>query len=103
MRVVLKIVKKALPSVSAYFVIFFALIVIMSFFSGKDQEKMYQVTALTIYAEDQVGSTLSKALLSMAVSSLGSVTDTSFLQPSNTPLSICVTPLGITISVRALQ
>lgn len=64
MKVVLKIVKKALPSVSAYFVIFFGIIIMMSFFSGKDQEKMYQATALTIYAEDQEGSTLSKALLS---------------------------------------
>ncbi|MBR6538208.1 MAG: ABC transporter permease [Lachnospiraceae bacterium] len=63
MSVVLKIVKKALPSVSAYFVIFFVLIVIMSFFSGKDQEKMYQATELTIYAEDKEASVLSKALL----------------------------------------
>jgi len=63
MKVVLKIVKKALPSVSAYFVIFFGLIIIMSFLSGKDQEKMYQATELTIYAEDKEVSVLSKALL----------------------------------------
>ncbi len=63
MKVVLKIVKKALPSVSAYFVIFFGLIIIMSFLSGKDQEKMYQATELTIYAEDKEASVLSKALL----------------------------------------
>lgn len=63
MKVVLKIVKKALPSVSAYFVIFFGLTIIMSFFSGKDQEKMYQATELTIYAEDKEESVLSKALL----------------------------------------
>ena len=63
MKVVLKIVKKALPSVSAYFVIFFGLTIIMSFFSGKDQEKMYQATELTIYAEDKDASVLSKALL----------------------------------------
>lgn len=63
MKVVLKIVKKALPSVSAYFVIFFGLTIMMSFFSGKDQEKMYQATELTIYAEDKEESVLSKALL----------------------------------------
>ncbi|MBE5929751.1 MAG: ABC transporter permease [Lachnospiraceae bacterium] len=63
MKVVLKIVKKALPSVSAYFVIFFGLIIIMSFFSGKDQEKMYQATELTIYVEDKEESVLSKALI----------------------------------------
>jgi len=63
MKVVLKIVKKALPSVSAYFVLFFGLTIIMSFFSGKDQEKMYQATELTIYAEDQEESVLSKSLL----------------------------------------
>ena len=63
MKVVLKIVKKALPSVSAYFVIFFGLTILMSFFSGKDQEKMYQATALTIYAEDKEASVLSKGLL----------------------------------------
>ena len=63
MKVVLKIVKKALPSVSAYFVIFFGLTILMSFFSGKDQEKMYQATELTIYAEDKEESVLSKALL----------------------------------------
>lgn len=63
MKIVLKIVKKALPSVSAYFVIFFGITIIMSFFSGKDQEKMYQATELTIYAEDKEESALSKALL----------------------------------------
>ncbi len=63
MKVVLKIVKKALPSVSAYFVIFFGLTIIMSFFSGKDQEKMYQATELTIYVEDKEESVLSKALI----------------------------------------
>ncbi len=63
MKVVLKIVKKALPSVSVYFVIFFGLTIMMSFFSGKDQEKMYQATELTIYAEDKEESVLSKALL----------------------------------------
>ncbi len=63
MRVVLKIVKKALPSVSVYFVIFFGLTIMMSFFSGKDQEKMYQATELTIYAEDKEESVLSEALL----------------------------------------
>lgn len=63
MNVVLKIVKKALPSVSAYFVLFFGLTIIMSFFSGKDQEKMYQATELTVYAEIQEESVLSKSLL----------------------------------------
>lgn len=63
MKVVLKIVKKALPSVSAYFVLFFGITIIMSFFSGKDQEKMYQATELTVYAEIQEESVLSKSLL----------------------------------------
>ena len=63
MKVVFKIVKKALPSVSVYFVIFFGIITLMSFLSGKDQEKMYQATELTIYAEDKEESVLSKALL----------------------------------------
>lgn len=63
MKVVFKIVKKALPSVSVYFVVFFGIITLMSFLSGKDQEKMYQATELTIYAEDKESSILSKALL----------------------------------------
>ena len=62
MRVVLKIVKKVLPSVSMYFVIFFGMIIAMSFLTGKDQEKMYQATELTIYVEDKEASVLSKAL-----------------------------------------
>ncbi len=64
MSVVLKIVKKALPSVSIYFIIFFGITIMMSFLTGKDQEKMYQATELTIYAEDKEESVLSKALLS---------------------------------------
>ena len=62
MRVVLKIVKKALPSVSMYFVIFFGMTIAMSFLTGKDQEKMYQATELTIYVEDKEASVLSKTL-----------------------------------------
>ena len=62
MRVVLKIVKKALPSVSMYFIIFFGMTIAMSFLTGKDQEKMYQATELTIYVEDKEASVLSNAL-----------------------------------------
>ncbi|MBR2407729.1 MAG: ABC transporter permease [Lachnospiraceae bacterium] len=62
MRVVLKIVKKALPSVSMYFIIFFGMTIAMSFLTGKDQEKMYQATELTIYVEDKDTSVLSNAL-----------------------------------------
>lgn len=62
MKIVLKIVKKALPSVSMYFVIFFGMTIAMSFLTGKDQEKMYQATELTIYVEDKEESVLSKAL-----------------------------------------
>lgn len=63
MRIVLKIVKKALPSVSTYFIIFFAIMLVFSFMSGKEQEKMYQATELKIYVEDKDASTLSKGLM----------------------------------------
>lgn len=62
MKIVLKIVKKALPSVSMYFIIFFGLTIAMSFLTGKEQEKMYQATELTIYVEDKDVSVLSEAL-----------------------------------------
>ncbi|MGN1085077.1 MAG: ABC transporter permease, partial [Lachnospiraceae bacterium] len=62
MKTVLKVAKKALPSATIYFGIFCALMVGFSFLAGKDQEKNFQATELTIYVEDQDASVLSRAL-----------------------------------------
>ena len=62
MKTVLKIAKKALPSASIYFIIFFGMMIAFSFMSGKEQEKAYEATELEIYVEDKDASVLSKAL-----------------------------------------
>lgn len=62
MKTVFKVAKKALPSASIYFGIFCALLVAFSVLAGKEQEKNYQATELTIYVEDADASMLSKTL-----------------------------------------
>ncbi len=63
MKAVLKVAKKALPSASIYFGIFCALMFGFTFFAGKEQEKNFQATELTIYVEDADDSVLSHALI----------------------------------------
>ncbi|MDD6035688.1 MAG: ABC transporter permease [Lachnospiraceae bacterium] len=62
MKTVLKIAKKALPSVIIYLCIFCALMFAFTFFAGKDQEKNFQATELDIIMDDRDASVLSKAL-----------------------------------------
>ena len=63
MKAVLKVAKKALPSASIYFGIFCAIMFVFTFFAGKDQEKNFQATELTIYVDDADDSVLSRALI----------------------------------------
>ena len=63
MKAVLKVAKKALPSASIYFGIFCAIMFVFTFFAGKDQEKNFKATELTIYVEDADDSALSHALI----------------------------------------
>lgn len=63
MKAVLKVAKKALPSASIYFGIFCAIMFAFTFFAGKDQEKNFQATELTIYVEDADDTVLSRALI----------------------------------------
>lgn len=62
MKTVLKVAKKALPSASIYFGIFCVLLIVFSAIAGKEEEKNYQATQLTIYVEDADDSVVSKAL-----------------------------------------
>ncbi|MBQ8315426.1 MAG: ABC transporter permease [Lachnospiraceae bacterium] len=63
MKAVLKVAKKALPSASIYFGIFCAIMFVFTFFAGKDQEKNFQATELTIYVDDADDSVLSRTLI----------------------------------------
>lgn len=63
MKTVLKVAKKALPAASIYFGIFCGLMIAFTFLAGKDQEKNFQATELTIYVEDKDTSVLSEALV----------------------------------------
>ena len=62
MKTVLKIAKKALPSVIIYCCIFCGLMIAFTFLAGRDQEKNFQATQMDILLEDGDDSVLSRAV-----------------------------------------